>query len=172
MEWAAELNWNGWPNSVECADDNAPVGDVTHQDCLDFARWLTAKEHRKYDLPTEAQWEYAARGGLVGKDYPWGNEDPDGRAVFGAIQTEPVGSYAPNAYGLYDMAGNVGEFVKEAYSRYSAESKTDPIGPLKGDFVVARGGGLQYELKVYERDLIPSNMKIPDVGFRLVCQGQ
>jgi formylglycine-generating enzyme required for sulfatase activity len=136
---------------------------------LEFARWLSEKDHRKYDLPTEAQWEYAARGELVGCDYPWGDEDPDGRAVFGALQTKPVGSFRPNRYGLYDMAGNADEFVKEADYEYTKAPRTNPVGPLKGEFYISRGGGLEFELKVYERFLHPADSADDDLGFRLVC---
>ena len=158
--------------SDQSLKDNAPVCDVTHEDALKFAQWLSKKEHRKYDLPTEAQWEYAARGVLKGMDYPWGEDDPDGHAVFGDLQTRPVGTFRPNRYGLYDMAGNAAEFVKEADYDYSAAPKTNPVGPLKGNLYISRGGGLDYELKVFERFLVPADMSLPDLGFRLVCSSK
>jgi len=155
--------------SEDSRGDDMPVGDVTHQDALDFAAWLSKQDGVAYTLPTEAQWEYAARGGLQGMDYPWGNEDPDGRCWFGAVTCKPVGSYPPNGYGLYDMAGNAWEYVIEADYEYSAKDKHDPVGPLKGDSYVTRGGGLEFELKVFERSTSFESILIPEQSFRLVC---
>jgi formylglycine-generating enzyme len=80
-----------------------------------FCRWLSRKEGRSYRLPTEAEWEYAARGGLEQRDYPWGNESPLGRAAVVRDSTMPGGSFPPNGYGLFDMAGNVAEWVSDWY---------------------------------------------------------
>ncbi|RZM11835.1 MAG: hypothetical protein EOO88_46365, partial [Pedobacter sp.] len=76
-----------------------------------FCKWLSKLENRHYRLPTEAEWEYAARGGLDQQDYPWGDGPVDGRACFNQITTSPVGSFPPNAFGLYDMVGNAQQWV-------------------------------------------------------------
>lgn len=116
----------------------------------DWVRW----EADGYRLPTEAEWEKAARGGLEGKRYPWGDEEPvcEAGAPNGArfddddrcdgIGTAPVGTYSPNGYGLYDMAGNVWEWAWDWYeSDYYANSPgRDPRGPASGSYRVLRGG--------------------------------
>lgn len=111
-----------------------------------------------YRLPTEAEWEYAGRGGLAGKIYAWGDESPDATRCNFAYQinhTTPVGSYPPNGYGLFDMAGNVREWCWDlhvadpaisytnhiVYAPYDPEPQTNPRGPYTGPRGMSRGGG-------------------------------
>lgn len=147
--------------------DDTPVDNLTHKEAADFARWLSRREHRRYALPTEAQWEYAARGGLAGKSYPWGDEEPEGKALIYSAKTVKVGSFAANGYGLYDMAGNAMEWIREADYTYGTKTQKDPVGPLTGAFYLTRGGGLTWELKVFER--FPAPAQSPAAGVRLVC---
>lgn len=125
-----------------------PVIDVIWEDASAYCQWLSKKTGKNYRLPTEAEWEYAARGGANSKRYKYsGSDDINKVAVTQTNQTnnktEPVGSKAPNELGLYDMTGNVCEYCSEWYGeKYYAESdnSNNPTGPTKGMYRVVRGG--------------------------------
>lgn len=120
--------------------DNHPVVDITWGDAVAICRVFGGR------LPTEAEWEYGARGGLTAI-YPWGNEPPvatekarNGVRMNPSGSTTAVASYAPNGYGLFDMAGNVWEWVADRYDSYNASPQTNPQGPAEGSSRVMRGG--------------------------------
>lgn len=143
-----------------------------------WVSWNRANAYCKWagrDLPTEAQWEMAARG-TDGRTYPWGNQEPtDALANYGEIQgdTTAVGSYSEGAspYGALDMAGNVWEWVADSYGPYSAGNVRNPKGPDTDSFHVLRGGSWKYISSnirsTYRDGSYPTNMS-GDVGFRCV----
>jgi serine/threonine-protein kinase len=148
---------------------NHPVVQMSWNDAMAYCRWRGAR------LPTEAEWEQAARGGLVGALYPWGNEVPDcSRANYSSCvgNTNPVGSYAPNNYGLYDMAGNVWEWVMDWYkTNYIMASSWNPTGPETGDGRVLRGGSwgdVALELRAANRGAYYPASRQVFYGFRCV----
>ena len=125
-----------------------PVVGVTWQDAVDFAKWLSQVTGEEYRLPTEAQWEAASRGGLTGQPFPWGNQPPENGQRFlanynpnpydreGFRFSAPVGSFPPNGYGLFDMAGNVAEWCWDWYDpTYYTNSQVQrpPAGRLRAD---------------------------------------
>lgn len=144
-QWLAVMG----ENSSHFQDPEKPVENISWEDAQDFINKLNRKEGvNKYRLPTEAEWEYAARAGsetayCFGEDqdgvllpqYAWYGENSNG-------ETQSVGKLKPNAWGLYDMHGNVYEWCQDWYGKkqYSDHSATDPSGPSSGDARVLRGG--------------------------------
>lgn len=146
-----------------------PVIGVSYNDAEKYARWAGKR------LPTEAEWEYAARGGLQGKNYPLGNQVDSTQVNYGRKFKSilKVGSFPPNGFGLYDITGNVWEWTSDFYSDdyYSVSSTENPRGPLSGRFKVIRGGswhsGGMCVQTYYRNGLSPSWVDFA-VGFRCV----
>jgi len=148
--------------------DEYPAVGVTWYGASAFAEWA-GKE-----LPTEAQWEYAARGGMEGTAYPWGDEFDALRSNLAGSFTgpTPVMSYIPNGFGLFDMAGNVMEWTRDRYGEdyYVRSQDKAPKGPLRGDERVARGGAWDSPepTSITERiPLLPDTAR-SNLGFRCV----
>lgn len=143
-----------------------PVVGVTWHDARTFCEW------RGMRLPTEAEWEFAARGGLEGKKWPWGDEIDSEKANFNPSEgLKPVGSYPPNAYGLFDMAGNTAEWVGDWYDPdfYAESPAENPTGPEKSKYRSVRGGGWHsgpYCTRVYRRLGLLAYWVDINVGFR------
>ena len=142
-----------WLNPGFSQTDNHPVTCVSWDDAVAFCKWLSRKIGENITLPTEAQWEYACRAGST-TAYFWGNAlkgdkaNCDGNYPCGTTtkgkylrKTTPVGSYDSNAWGLYDMHGNVWEWCADYWKEeYPSGSVTDPTGPSNGSYRVFRGG--------------------------------
>lgn len=124
-----------------------PIVGVSWENALTYTQWLNQvqKPTKPFRLPTEAEWEYAARGGDNQQAYPWGNSIGKNKANCSYCgdefeYTAPVGSFAPNGFGLKDMQGNVWEWVADWYDGYSGQSASNPKGASKGALRVLRGG--------------------------------
>lgn len=156
-----------------------PAINVSWLDATAYCAWLSAKTGHNYRLPTEAEWEYAAKGGAHSKGYPYaGGGDLKKVAWFNknsAGKTHPVGEKEPNELGLYDMSGNVWEWCGDWYGTYDSQTETDPTGPGKGDGRVFRGGSWYGDARLCRvacRDRHAPTNRYDDVGFRLVCPSQ
>ena len=169
-----------------CPTDQHPIIGVTWQDAMAYAKWAGKR------LPTEAEWEKAARGGLIDNYYPWGNEEPNSTLIHLGEKTRPVGSYAPNAYGLYDMGGNVAEWCLDLWDPdfYADSPKENPFPGRMSieetvknykhilDERVVRGGaaavagGTGIDSFVGMRNKADSVEKFSNIGFRCVMGAQ
>jgi len=155
--------------------DNLPVEQVSWNDVQDFIRKLNIQTGKNYRLPTEAEWEYAARGGNKSRGYKYsGNKNPDKVAWCGIGTTHPVGTKSSNELGIYDMSGNVSEWCQDWYGNYSSLAQRDPMGPpfdSESNHVV-RGGGWYDDvgaIRVSCRRGGWTGYSNSGYGFRLAC---
>ena len=126
--------FKGKTNPVEC---------VSWDDCQTFIQKLNQRTGKTFRLPTEAEWEYAARGGKKSRGYKYSGSNDIGTVAWCAgngRKTHAVGTKAPNELGLYDMSGNVWEWCSDWYGDYSSNAQTNPIGAESGSVRVSRGG--------------------------------
>ena len=167
-----------------------PVIYVSSLEAIKFCQWLSTRERRKYRLPTEAEWEYAARG-TDGRKYPWGNYDrrgdlanfADRNTVFawsdreisdGYPESSPVGAFPQGAspFGIEDMAGNVWEWCHDFFEDYRGTPKVNPRGATSGAKRAYRGGSWKSRFNSLRATTRGSNMpsfSCNDLGFRIVC---
>lgn len=150
-----------------------PVVGVSWFDAVAYCDWMSAITGRHYRLPSEAEREKAARGGLDGLDFPWGNELPADHLGGRGAALGPVGSEGPNGYGLYDLSAGVHEWCADYYSpTYYAISPTrNPGGPDTGDRRVARGGSWRHGVRYARcsaRSALAPDKQFNDFGFRCV----
>ena len=190
-----------WKNPGFDITDDMPVVNVSWNDAQEFLNWLSAKEKKTYRLPTEAEWEYACRAGTT-TQYSSGN-DPDSLAKIanvadadfyakfpkyyeqekclhthdGHVLPAPVGSYPPNAFGLYDMHGNAWEWTNDWYGEdyYAKSPLEDPPGPAEGGKKVRRGGAW-HTVPMWARSSFrnwnTTISRYPNLGFRVVMNAE
>ena len=156
-----------------------PVVAVSWFEAASYCDWLSAATGRHFRLPAEAEWERAARGGLEGKLYPWGDEPPQSLPDYARRWQngpEPVARYAPNPFGVYDIAENVHEWCSDWFDAgyYAVSPERNPRGPEAGARRASRGGSWRHFIKVARcaaRSSIPPEFQYADYGFRVACDG-
>ena len=152
------------------AADNYPVNNVSAKEAETFCKWLTKNDTlgRKYKLPDIVEWEYAARGGLNYKPYPWGDEIDKTKACYGTTGAVRVGSFRPNKFGLYDMAGNVAEWVRtDDFPEYELRGGSWRDKKPEALRITARG---KLPEKKDEEKGIKKDEKLEHHGFRVLCE--
>jgi formylglycine-generating enzyme len=156
-----------------------PVVAVSWFEAVAYCDWLSRTLGRQFRLPSEAEWERAARGGVEGEAFPWGNRAPEELPDYPSrwkSGPEPVGLYAPNPYGLYNLGDNVHEWCADWYDAayYAVSPEQNPKGPLSGSRRASRGGSWRHHIKVTRtsaRSSIPPEFKYADYGFRVAACG-
>ena len=173
-QWAAVM---GSSPSYFSASDSLPVEQVSWDDAQQFCALLSQLAGNRFRLPTEAEWEYAARGGnrTHGYNFPGSNEMAEccWYCVNSGGHTNPVGRLAPNELGLYDMGGNVAEWCVDWMAPYDEGSAVNPRGPRNGDSRVLRGGHYNSTspgCTVYDRGWYLPSGKYQFYGLRVVME--
>jgi formylglycine-generating enzyme required for sulfatase activity len=159
-----------------------PVVGVSWHEASRYCEWLCAETGRKFRLPTEAEWERAARGGREGSLFPWGDAPPQSLPEYAERCArhwkngpEPVGRGDANKYGLHNMCDNVHEWCGDWYSAdyYAVSPERNPRGPEMGDRRASRGGSWRHYVKMSRcaaRSSIPPEFHYADYGFRIACE--
>jgi formylglycine-generating enzyme required for sulfatase activity len=158
------------------SDPELPVVGITWDEAAAYCRWLSERTGKRFRLPTEAEWEYAARGGRDGELYPWGDKPPWERDALGFDPESGgparVGVNPPNDFGLYDMSEGVHEWCSDYYDyhyyRYAPER--NPQGAPAGMRRASRGGSWRHQIKFSrcaQRSSLPPSFRYSDYGFRV-----
>jgi len=151
-----------------------PVTSVSWFDATAYCAWLSERTGKSYRLPTEAEWERAARGGLEGRRYTWGDEPPQHQPRYSErwhTGPERVGQRPPNGFGLYDISENVHEWCADWYDEhyYRDSPERNPQGAASGMRRSSRGGSWRHQIKITRvaaRSSIPPQFQYSDYGFR------
>jgi formylglycine-generating enzyme len=154
-----------------------PVVAVSWFEATQYCDWLSAATSKRFRLPTEAEWERAARGGDENKLFPWGDAPPHSLPDYSKRWQkgpEPVGCGAQNGFGLYDICENVHEWCSDWYQAdyYALSPERNPRGPEAGTRRASRGGSWRHHIKVARcaaRSSIPPEFQYADYGFRVAC---
>jgi formylglycine-generating enzyme len=170
-----------WWNDPHFSQPEQPVAGVSWHEAVSYCNWLRARTGRDFRLPTEAEWERAARGGLEQKLFPWGDEPPESRPDYEKrwkAGPEAVARYASSPFGLYDIGDNVHEWCSDWYDPdyYRIAPERNPRGPdqcpMKPARKSSRGGSWRHHIKVARcsaRSSIPPEFQYADYGFRIAC---
>jgi sulfatase modifying factor 1 len=173
---AAPPQWN----DPDFNHPDQPVVSVSWFEAAAYCEWLSEVCRRRFRLPSEAEWERAARGDVEGALYVWGNEPPNERPEYvrrwtGVVNgPRPVGEEPPNAFGICDLGENVHEWCADWFDKnyYTASPERNPRGPDIGERRASRGGSWRHHIKVSRcaaRSSIPPSFQYADYGFRVVC---
>lgn len=162
-------------NDANFSDPQQPVVAPSWFDAVAYCEWLSGIAGRRYSLPTEAEWERAARGGAEQKQFPWGDEPAQELRNYISRWTngpEPVGQAERNAYGLCDIGANVHEWCADWFGAeyYRASPERNPQGAAAGQRRSSRGGSWRHQIKVSRcaaRSSIPPEFQYADYGFRI-----
>lgn len=165
-----------WIGDPHFSDEMQPIVGVNWFEAAAYCEWLSQSTDRKYRLPTEAEWEFAACGGSPDNAYPWGTRNWEQRPeLHDRFKNGPerIGSFEPNSLGLFDMGMNVHEWCSDWYDRnyYAVSPFQNPKGPEKGTRRASRGGSWRHVVKISRcaaRSSIPPHMRYADYGFRVV----
>jgi len=184
LEYSRFLHATGAPpppfwQDPKFSDPRQPVVGVSWYEAARYCEWLSGQSGRRFRLPTEAEWELAARSGLAQKQFPWGDDSPQSLPNYSTrwlSGPEPVAEYAPNAFGLYDIGDNVHEWCSDWYdpNYYAVSPDHNPQGPehspMKPARKSSRGGSWRHHIKVARcsaRSSIPPDFQYADYGFRV-----
>ncbi len=171
-QWKAVMGSNP---SYFSGCDNCPVENVSWNDVQEFILKLNAQTGKNYRLPTEAEWEYAARGGKQSRGYTYSGSNDLGSVAWysdnSGSKTHAVGGKQANELGIYDMSGNVWEWCSDWYGNYNSYSETNPAGASSGQYRVLRGGSWFNNANFCRtafRAWARSGLQAHNYGFRLV----
>lgn len=172
--WETVMGWNYAWNTES---NQLPMEDVSWEDCNEFAEVLSERTGKKFRLPTEAEWEYAARGGIKSGNHKYsGSDNIDDVAWYVSNSddmTHKVGTKNANELGIYDMNGNVWEWCQDWYGEYSTSSYDNPTGPKTGDFRIYRGGSYKEKAeynRTSNRSFNRPDFRYGNIGLRVVME--
>lgn len=164
-------------NPSDSKGDNLPVEQVSWDDCQVFIQKLNQLTGKQFRLPTESEWEYAARGGRKSRGYKYAGDNDIGLVAWyednSGNETHPVATKQANELGVYDMSGNVEEWCSDWYDGYQLSSQSDPQGPSSGSDRVGRGGSFFLDAmycRVSNREYYTPDFRTFDLGLRLSCK--
>jgi len=174
LRHAAKLPPPFWQDPAFNHPDQPVVG-VSWYEAVEYCQWLTSTTGKCFRLPTEAEWERAARGGMEGALFRWGDAPPESLPNYAnrwRTGPEPVGQSGANAFGLFDICANVHEWCSDWYDAayYAVSPERNPRGPGSGTRRASRGGSWRHHIKVTRcaaRSSIPPQFQYADYGFRV-----